>query len=69
MGVFPIGLSLERITNEMRDAPFRKHVWPKFLYENARKVLTFNDERRASSPTRLVSFFGNQTEGPDRTES
>ena len=38
-GYFPMGLSLERIMTEMRDVPFRDHVWPKFLYENARRVL------------------------------
>jgi hypothetical protein len=38
-GYFPMGLSLERIMTEMQDVPFRDHVWPKFLYENARRVL------------------------------
>jgi predicted TIM-barrel fold metal-dependent hydrolase len=38
-GYFPMGLSLERIMTEMKDVPFRDHVWPKFLYENARRVL------------------------------
>jgi predicted TIM-barrel fold metal-dependent hydrolase len=38
-GYFPMGLSLERIMTEMRNVPFRDHVWPKFLYENARRVL------------------------------
>jgi len=42
-GYFPMGLSLERIMTEMRDVPFRDHVWPKFLYENARKVLKIDD--------------------------
>jgi predicted TIM-barrel fold metal-dependent hydrolase len=37
-GYFPMGLSLERIFNDMQDVPFRDHVWPKFLNENARKV-------------------------------
>jgi len=30
-----VGLSLERIFGEMPDVPFRDHVWPKFLRENA----------------------------------
>ena len=34
-GYFPMGLSLERIFGEMPDVPFRDHVWPKFLRENA----------------------------------
>ena len=38
-GYFPMGLSLERIMTEMKSVPFRDHVWPKFLYENARRVL------------------------------
>ena len=42
-GYFPMGLSLERIMTEMKDVPFRDHVWPKFLYENARRVLKIED--------------------------
>ena len=38
-GYFPMGLSLERIFGEMPDVPFRDHVWPKFLYENAARLL------------------------------
>jgi predicted TIM-barrel fold metal-dependent hydrolase len=34
-GYFPMGLSLERIFKDMQDVPFRDHVWPKFLRENA----------------------------------
>lgn len=37
-GYFPMGLTLERIFGEMREVPFREHVWPKFLRENAVKV-------------------------------
>jgi hypothetical protein len=37
-GYFPMGLSLERIFKDMQDVPFRDHVWPKFLRENAVKV-------------------------------
>jgi len=37
-GYFPMGLSLERIFSDMEDVPFREHVWPKFLNENARRV-------------------------------
>lgn len=42
-GYFPMGLSLERIMTEMRDVPFKDEVWPKFLYQNARKVLKIED--------------------------
>ena len=38
-GYFPMGLSLERIFSEMPQVPFRDHVWPKFLSENAARLL------------------------------
>jgi predicted TIM-barrel fold metal-dependent hydrolase len=38
-GYFPMGLSLDRIFKELNDVPFNDNVWPKFLYENALKVL------------------------------
>jgi predicted TIM-barrel fold metal-dependent hydrolase len=38
-GYFPMGLSLERIVTELRDVGFRDRVWPKFLRENALRVL------------------------------
>ncbi len=38
-GYFPMGLSLERIMADMPNVPFRDHVWPKFLRENARRIL------------------------------
>ena len=38
-GYYPMGLSLERIMGEMPSVPFRDHVWPKFLHENAARVL------------------------------
>ncbi len=38
-GYFPMGLSLERIMTDMQNVPFRDHVWPKFLSENARRIL------------------------------
>ena len=38
-GYFPMGLSLERIFGDMPSVPFRDHVWPKFLRENALRVL------------------------------
>ena len=38
-GYFPFGLSLERIMTDMPSVPFRDHVWPKFLRDNARRVL------------------------------
>jgi predicted TIM-barrel fold metal-dependent hydrolase len=38
-GYFPMGLSLERIMTDMASVPFKDEVWPKFLRDNARKVL------------------------------
>jgi hypothetical protein len=38
-GYFPMGLSLERIMTDMQAVPFKDEVWPKFLRDNARKVL------------------------------
>jgi len=38
-GYFPMGLSLERIFTDMPHVPFKDHVWPKFLSENARRLL------------------------------
>jgi len=37
-GYFPMGLSLERIFTDMQNVPFKDHVWPKFLRENAIRV-------------------------------
>jgi len=42
-GYFPMGLSIERIMTEMADVPFNDDVWPKFLRDNARKVLKLDD--------------------------
>jgi uncharacterized protein len=38
-GYFPMGLTLGRIVKEFADVPFKNEVWPKFLRENAAKVL------------------------------
>jgi predicted TIM-barrel fold metal-dependent hydrolase len=37
-GYFPAGLTYDRIFSELPDVPFRDHVWPKFLRENAQRV-------------------------------
>jgi len=44
-GYYPMGLSLERIFTEMPNVPFRDHVWPKFLRDNAIRV--FNLDAKA----------------------
>ena len=31
-------VTYDRIFSELPDVPFRDHVWPKFLRENAKKV-------------------------------
>jgi len=38
-GYFPMGLSLERIFSELPNVPLKDDVWPKFLRENALRVL------------------------------
>jgi len=38
-GYFPMGLSLERIFQELPGVPLKDEVWPKFLRENAMRVL------------------------------
>jgi predicted TIM-barrel fold metal-dependent hydrolase len=38
-GYFPMGLTLDRIFTEMPDVGFREQVWPKFLRENAARLL------------------------------
>ena len=38
-GYFPMGLSLDKIFAQLRDVAFNDNVWPKFLRENARRVL------------------------------
>ena len=38
-GYFPMGLSLERIMTDMQNLALRDEVWPKFLRENAAKLL------------------------------
>jgi predicted TIM-barrel fold metal-dependent hydrolase len=42
-GYYPMGLSLERIFAEMPNVPFRDEVWPKFLRENAVRVLKLDE--------------------------
>lgn len=42
-GYFPMGLSLERIFSELPLVPFKDDVWPKFLRDNARRVLKLDD--------------------------
>jgi hypothetical protein len=38
-GYYPMGLTLDRIMGDMVNVPFRDHVWPRFLRENAERVL------------------------------
>lgn len=42
-GYWPMGLTYERIMGDMPHVPFKDDVWPKFLRENALKVLGLPD--------------------------
>jgi hypothetical protein len=42
------GLSLERIFSDMPRVPFKDEVWPKFLSENARRVLKIGKQAGAA---------------------
>ena len=42
-GYFPMGLTLDRIFSEMPEVPLKDEVWPKFLRDNARRVLKLED--------------------------
>jgi predicted TIM-barrel fold metal-dependent hydrolase len=42
-GYYPWGFELERIFAELDGVPFRDHVWPKFLRDNAVRVLRLPD--------------------------
>ena len=44
-GYYPMGLSLERIFTEMPAVPFKDHVWPRFLRDNAAAVLKIGGSR------------------------
>jgi len=45
-GYFPAGLELSRIFREMDDVPFKDEVWPKFLRDNAARVLGLDKRAR-----------------------
>jgi uncharacterized protein len=42
-GYFPAGLTYDRIFGDMPKVPFNENVWPKFLRENAMRVLALDD--------------------------
>jgi predicted TIM-barrel fold metal-dependent hydrolase len=42
-GYFPMGLTLDRIFDDMPGVPFRDHVWPKFLRDNATRVFKLDE--------------------------
>ena len=47
-GYYPSGLSLERSFSELPDVPFKTEVWPKFLRDNARRVLKRDGRGKAA---------------------
>lgn len=42
-GYFPMGLSLDKIFEQMPDVAFRDKVWPKFLRDNAMRVFKLDE--------------------------
>ena len=38
-GYFPMGIHIDTIFEQLPYVPFRDHVWPKFLRDNAMRVL------------------------------
>jgi predicted TIM-barrel fold metal-dependent hydrolase len=51
-GYYPMGLSLDRIFDEMDAVPFRDHVWDPFLRSNAMRVfkLSTDNLQRTEDP-------------------
>jgi predicted TIM-barrel fold metal-dependent hydrolase len=47
-GYYPAGLSLDRIFDDMPGVPFRDHVWPKFLRENAMRLFGLSDLEKSA---------------------
>jgi predicted TIM-barrel fold metal-dependent hydrolase len=47
-GYFPAGLTLERQFRDMPNVPFKDHVWPKFLRENALRVFKIGERMEAT---------------------
>jgi hypothetical protein len=48
-GYFPAGLTLDRIFAELPNVPFEDHVWPKFLNENASRILRLPERARRAA--------------------
>jgi predicted TIM-barrel fold metal-dependent hydrolase len=46
-GYFPMGLSYETIFEQLPSVPFREHVWPYFLRDNALRLLGESSPRAA----------------------
>jgi len=40
-GYYPMGITFDRVFGDLPDVPFRDHVWPKFLRENAMELFRF----------------------------
>jgi predicted TIM-barrel fold metal-dependent hydrolase len=49
-GYYSAGLGLDRIFAELPGVPFRDHVWPKFLRENAVRVFGLEDRVKPGEP-------------------
>ena len=53
-GYYSAGLGLDRIFSELPNVPFRDHVWPKFLHENATRVFKLDDRESGDVSNRGV---------------
>ena len=59
-GYYPMGLSLRRIFEELPNVPFKDEVWPKFLRENAMRVLKLEG---LAGPDGLDNRYGRDMTG------
>jgi len=54
-GYFPFGIELDRTFAELEDVPFKEDVWPRFLRDNACKVLGIDIDHSQKSLTMRAS--------------
>ena len=57
-GYYPMGLSLRRIFEELPNVPFHDEVWPKFLRDNAVRVLKLDVRDDSTERSRRIDYAG-----------